>query len=162
MAQTKKAAILQSWDEVNEHLREMGEIDLRIEEINADLTRRTNELKADAEEQAQPLIARRKRLEGEIQEFVAAHRDELQGKSRQLNFGRTGFRRATSIVLRNVNRMIELLKERHMHDCIIVKESVNRTALERYSDETLKAVGATRRSKENFFIEIDREKIQAN
>lgn len=151
---------LRSWEEVNEHLRAIGEIELEVEAINAELTRRVNELKAQADEQAQPLLARKKRLEGEVEEFVRARVGELSGKSRQLTFGKVGFRTVSSLVLRNVNRMIEALKARGMLECISLKETVNKTALERYSDETLQAVGARRVSKEQFYIEVDRERIQ--
>lgn len=153
---------LRSWEEVNEHLRAIGEIELEVEAINAELTRRVNELKAQADEQAQPLLARKKRLEGEVEEFVGAHVEELSGKSRQLTFGKVGFRTVSSLVLRNVNRMIEMLKARGMLDCISLKETVNKTALERYSDETLQAVGARRVSREQFYIEVDRERVRSH
>lgn len=162
MALTKAKKLttnLQTWEEVDDHLREIGELDLEIQGVEARLTRDINQLKADADEEVQPVLARRERLEREIQEFASARKDELDGKTKKLGFGNVGFRQSTKVVLRKVDEMIDTLKRMNLYHCIITKEQVNRDALRQLPDETLKAVGAKRQIKDEFWYEVDREKL---
>lgn len=62
-----------------------------LTELGLDMSRRIDAVKADYTKSAEPLQKRIKQLEGEIQEYVEAHRSDMAGKSRQLTFGRVGF-----------------------------------------------------------------------
>uniref|UniRef100_UPI003D08A498 host-nuclease inhibitor Gam family protein n=1 Tax=Caloranaerobacter sp. DY30410 TaxID=3238305 RepID=UPI003D08A498 len=84
----------------------------------------------------------------------------LNGKTKVLNFGRTGFRKSTKIVLRKVENVIKNLKALNMLDCIKVKESVNKEVLKKYSDEEIARVGAIKKVEDVFWYEVDREQLQ--
>lgn len=151
---------LRSWDDVNLNLKEIGECELAIEAIEADMNAKIHDLKLDAEMKARPYQDRIKKLAAEIKEFAEANRDDLKGKTKQLNFGPVGFRRSTKILLKNVKATIKALKARGMTDCIIVKESVSKDNLKSYPDDVIAAVGAVKKVEDVFWYEVDREKIR--
>lgn len=151
--------ILQSWDDVDGAIREYGELTLQIEELEAEYTRRINQLKEELDSRAAPLVQHRERLAKDVEQFVRHHWDELDGRSRTLTFGEVGLRRATSIVIRKVADTLALLKERGLKHCINVKESPNRDVMAQLTDDELKAVGARRKVEDVFWFEWSREKI---
>lgn len=151
---------LRSWDDVNLNLKEIGECELAIEQIEADMNAKIQDLKLDAELRAKQHQDRIKRLAQEIKEFVEANRDDLKGKTRTLNFGACGFRRSTKIILKNVQAVIKALKARGMTDCIIVKETVAKDNLKDYPDDVIAAVGASKKVEDVFWYEVNREKLQ--
>ena len=65
------------------------------------MSRRIDAVKAEYTKSAEPLQKRVKQLETDVQEYVEAHREDMAGKSRQLTFGRVGFRQSTRLILAN-------------------------------------------------------------
>jgi len=139
--------VLKSWDEVDLHFKEIGECEMAIERIEAEMNEKIQDIKLEAEIAAKPLKERIEKLGREVKEFVELNRGEIKGKTKVLNFGRTGFRQSTKIIVRSVQAVINALKARRMDDCIIVKESVNKDRLREYPDEVIAAVGAAKRSR---------------
>lgn len=164
MAKRVKTSVdeLKSWDEVDRALREIGECEIAIETLEADMNREINDAKAKAEKVAKPLKTAITVLEAQIKLFVEDNKNGLEGKSRDLNFGTVGFRRSTSISYSTAKtaEVLEALKERGMTDCIIVKESVNKDALKLHTDKEIEQVGAKRKIVDNFYYDTDREKIR--
>lgn len=151
---------LKSWDDVNLSLKEIAECELAIESIEADMNNKISDLKLEKEMEAKPHQERIDKLAREIKEYVETNRDELKGKTRVLNFGKTGFRQSTSIIVRGVQGVLKTLKAKGMTDCIIVKESVNKDRLREYPDEVIASVGATKKVTDTFWYEADREKLR--
>ena len=58
-----KVIVYHNWDEVNQALRELGEIDRSVTRIEADMNRKINEIKADAERDAASHLDRKAKLE---------------------------------------------------------------------------------------------------
>jgi phage host-nuclease inhibitor protein Gam len=145
---------LKSWAEVDDTLREIGRIDLEIESMEAEYNRKITDLKEELANQAQPL---QERL---VKEFAETHKDGLDGKkSRELNFGRIGFRQSTKVILRNVKAIIAALKARGMTDCIVIKEEVSKDTLKKYDPATVEAVGAKIKTEDVFWYEVNRDKL---
>lgn len=152
---------LANWAEVDDTLREIGRIDLEIEAMEAEYNRKITDLKQELAARALPLQERKAFLERLVKEFVETHREGLDGKkSRELNFGRVGFRQSTRLILRNVEAVIAALKARGMTDCIVVKEDVSREALKRYDPATIEAVGAKLKTDDVFWYEINRDRLR--
>lgn len=151
---------LRSWDEVDQALREIGLIDLDVEAMEAEFNRQVADLKSALEERAKPLLERKDYLGRLIKEFTEDRRAELKGKTKELNFGKLGFRQTTQIVLRNVKAILSALKARGMDDCIIVKEQVSKEALRGYDDQVLASLGVQRKVEDVFWYEPDRERLR--
>lgn len=151
---------LKSWTEVDDVLREIGRIDLEIESMEAEYNRKITDLKEELANQAQPLQERKAFLERLVKEFAETHKDGLDGKkSRELNFGRIGFRQSTKVILRNVKAIIAALKARGMTDCIVIKEEVSKDTLKKYDPATVEAVGAKIKTEDVFWYEVNRDKL---
>jgi phage host-nuclease inhibitor protein Gam len=152
---------LKCWDDVNLNMKEIGECQMEIERIEADMNAKISDIKLEAEMEAKPHKERIKKLEIQIKEFVEMNKSELDGKSKVLNFGKTGFRKSTKIVTRGVAKIIKNLKAFGMNDCIKIKESINKEVLKKYSDEEIAKVGATKKVQDVFWYEVDKEKLKA-
>lgn len=151
---------LKNWTEVDDTLREIGRIDMEIESMEAEYNRKITDLKEELANQAQPLQERKAFLERLVKEFAESHKDALDGKkSRELNFGRVGFRQSTKVILRNVKAIIAALRARGMTDCIVIKEEVSKDTLKKYDPATVEALGAKIKTEDVFWYEVNRDKL---
>ena len=162
MARKKQKPILENWDQVNESLKEIGEINRKVQAIEADMNETINMVKANAEDKSKSLLFRRKELESNVQKFTEYHTDQFKdAKTKSFNYGEVGFRKATSIITRNVKAIIEALKQNKMDDCIKRTESIDKEELAKYDDKSIEKVGARRKVEEKFFYKIDEERVEA-
>lgn len=90
--------VLRDWAAVDAALRDLKECQYALTELGVELDRRIDGLKDDYTKNAQPLQNRIKRLEGDIKDYVDAHRAELCGKSRVLTFGKVGYRTSSRLI----------------------------------------------------------------
>jgi phage host-nuclease inhibitor protein Gam len=164
MARTriKDELALKSWDDVDITLKEIAECELEIENITTEMNQKIHDIKLEAEMKAKPLQDRIERLGLDIKAFVEENKAELNGKTKQLNFGKTGFRLSTKLVLKKVETVLENLKRFKMEDCITVKESINKDVLKKYPEADIIKVGGTLKKEDVFWYETEREKLQAN
>ena len=81
-----------------------------------------------------------------------------------LTFGEVGFRLSTSVSLPKAKEkladIIRRLKARQMTDCIITEEKVSKEALKKYGEDTVNAVGATWKQKDELGYEVNLEKLE--
>jgi phage host-nuclease inhibitor protein Gam len=152
--------VLKSWEDVDLHLKEVGEIDIAVTELETEMNKQISDIKFSNEYAAQPLLERRKRLGMEIKAFVDEHKGEITGKTKVLNFGSTGFRKSTKLIIQKVKDVIIMLKAKGMESCVKKKESINREVLGTYTDEVLESVGVTRKKGDEFWFEPKYEKIK--
>ncbi|SKC68510.1 host-nuclease inhibitor Gam family protein [Maledivibacter halophilus] len=153
--------VLKSWDDVNLNLKEIAECEIEIEKIQGEMNRRISDVKLEAEMDAKPYKESIKTLEKQVKNFVESNRADLKGKTKFLNFGKTGFRKSTKIVLRKVDNIIRNLKSFGMVDCIKIKESVNKDVLKKYTDADIAKIGASKKVEDVFWYEVDKEKLKA-
>ena len=155
---------LQTWEDVDHALREIGLIDLDLEAQAAEYNRQVAELKLGLEMEAKALQDRKALLELQVKEFTEAHRDGLgedgEAKSRELNFGKLGFRQSSKIIVRNVKAVIAALRAKKMLDCIRVKEEVSKEDLRKYDDKVLGEVGVVRKVEDTFWYEVKRDELR--
>ena len=147
---------LKSWDEVNAALKLIRDNEIELELIEADMGKKI----ADIKEQAVPYRDDIKKLELQGKEVVTLNKAELKGKSREMDFGKVGFRMSTKLMLpKKVEKVIKTLKKYGMGDCITVKESVNKDILKTYDEKTILSVGGTLKKEDTFWYETNREEL---
>lgn len=159
------APVLKSWEDVDGALREIAENEIALSDIDGDMNKQINGIKAIAAKEAKPHQDRIDKLAGDIKEFVTDHRAELGNKKTMaLNFGECGFRQSTTIALpkakEKLDDIIRRLKTRKMADCVIATEKVDKDALRKYGEYTVNAVGASWKQKDVFWYEAAREKLE--
>ncbi len=121
--------------------------------------------KAEAAEQCKAHIERKAHIEAQIAGFADGHRDELgDKKSKALYFGVIGYRKSSKIILPRAGaklaEIIIRLRARGMHDCIVTKpESIDKDALKKYSEQEIADVGARLDTKDAFWYEVDKTKV---
>ena len=164
MARTKikDELVLKSWDDVDITMKEIAECELEIEKITTDMNQKIHDIKLESDMKAKQFQERIERLGIYVKDFVEDNKAELDGKTKQLNFGKTGFRLSTKLVLKKVDQVLENLKKLKMDDCIIVKESVNKDVLKKCPEADIIKVGGTLKKEDIFWYETEREKLQAS
>lgn len=128
--------------------------------MEADMNGKLADIKEAAEEEANPCRDLIKKYELLIKEFTAANKLELNGKSKEMVFGKVGFRLSTKIILpKAIEPVIEALKRNRMLDCIATKETVSKDILRTYSPETILLVGGSVKAEDTFWYETNREEL---
>ena len=94
----KSEPAIKSWQEVDGALRQIGECQNLIDESEIEMNRRITNIKTETELMTRPMRDKVRSLERDIKAFVDDHRPELGGKTRQLTFGRTGYRLSSKVM----------------------------------------------------------------
>lgn len=161
----KEEPNFKSWEDVDAALKEIAEKEIALEEIEGDMNKQINGIKKSAGLEAKPLQDRIDKLGKDIKEFVTENKEDLDGKTKVLNFGKTGFRLSTTCSLPTakdkLEKIINKLRKRKMDDCIIVKESVNKDVLKKYDEDVIVEIGGTLKKTDTFWYETEREKIRS-
>lgn len=157
----KDEHVLKSWEDVDLTLKEIAEYEMDIEKVQTDMNQKIHDVKLEAEMKAKPLQDKIEILGLYIKDFVEENKVELDGKTRALNFGKTGFRLSTKLVIKKADAVLETLKKFKMEDCISTKETINKDALKKYSENDIIKVGASLKKEDVFWYETEREKLQA-
>ena len=130
-----------------------------VEEADATLA----EIAARCEPLKKDIVAR----EQALVQFALARREELfkNRKSRELTFGTIGFRVSSS--LRTIKKMtwervLGVLKERGMTNCIRIKEEVDKEALRTLGPNTLADVGCKLTQEDAFFYELNEAELEGS
>ncbi len=148
-------------------LAEMAALDRKIGVIEAAMQESIDLAKAQASQQANPLIARRKELADAVAVYAKLNRQELFAKAKSLDmgFGIIGFRASTRIAqIRGVTAemTLEKLRQYNLADGIRIKEEINKDAALGWPDERLELVGLKRQTLDTFYIEIKKDAVPDN
>jgi len=152
---------LNSWDEVDATLREIGEVGRDIGLLESAQNEEIDRVKKETKEAAAPLMDRKSALELSLKEFCEANRGEFaKAKTRVLTFGSVGFRLSTKVMIKRVADTLQALKDLNLRSCIRIKEELDKEAMKNLSTETLAEVGASLKTENAFGYEIDLEKLK--
>ncbi len=164
MARTKiKETFLKDWDGVDLTLKEIAEHKQAILRLEADMNERIDEIKLAESIESAPHQEAIKVLGARLKEFTTEHKFELKDKrTRELTFGRLGFRQSTKIVISNAADTIQKLLKLNMDDCVTVKQSINKDNLKKYNSATLSKVGASFSTSDTFWYETKQERLDAD
>jgi len=92
-AKVSPEPVLCDWDEADDALREIGQIDREVAIAEARMNKKIEAVKAEADEATQASRARKARLAKDLGEFSAANRADFgAAKTRQLTFGEVSYR----------------------------------------------------------------------
>lgn len=150
--------MLESWEEVDGHLEHLCEVERQIAELESQAGEQVDRIKRDLAERTEPLLATKKKLEMEVEQYLVANKGEFaKARSKELNFGVVGFRLSSKIVYAakaKVGTVLELLKAAGLKSCIIAKEQPDKKALAKLDDETLGKVACKRVTEDTPWIEL--------
>jgi len=161
---TESAFELKTWEEVDTALREIAECEISLNEVDGNMNIAINDAKEIAAKLAKPMQTRIKTLQVLVKAFVETNKADISGKTKVLNFGKVGFRQTSrvSVPTKQIDAIIENLRKHGMGDCIVTKETINKEVLEKYPDNEIIKVGASRKIDDKFWMETDKTKIGRN
>lgn len=152
----KQSAPVNNWQEADETIRSVGELQDEICQAQASAKARINAIKealADEVKDRQALIDYYTRG---LEQFAAEHSDEFRpAKSKQLNYGKLGWRKSTKVRIKKTTLELakKILPARLRKKLIKVKETVSKDAVRELTEEQASAIEARVEEKDVFFVE---------
>lgn len=125
-------------------------------ELNAELDKVKNRFKS----KAAALEGNHEALKLLIQAYVDEHKTELVSddkRSFELPAAVIGYRRSTELVYSNSQSkaIIAALEKMGKHDCVAVKKSIDKSALEGWDTNALETIGVRREEKDTLYITVN-------
>jgi len=156
--------IMQNWDDVDAALRELAELEVKVQGIEGEMTEKINAVKEKAKRDSAPLTERIKYITKQIEHFAAAHKEEFAKKrSKELTFGKVAFRLVSSVPVprdkAKVEALLKALKAYGHSECITYVEKPDRDRLAELDDATLAKLGLSKKVQDKFRIEPYIEKV---
>ena len=148
-----KETTLKNWDDVNQALKDLGELTMTRRMLENSLTDEITKVKEAHAAEAKPVTDKIKLIEKDIELFVTDHKDEFAKKrSKEFPFGSISYRVSKSIKVLSVATCIKALKAMGMHDYINVKETPNKDMLLTLKETDLAKVACQPQFKDNLTI----------
>ena len=152
---------LQSWDDVDVCLKEIGAANREITLLETAQNEAIDKIRSYTKETAQPFQDKKSGLELAIKEYCEANRAEfVKVKTKELTFGSVGFRSATSIAIKRVAETLQALKDYGYNLCIRIKEEPDKESMKALTDEQLAEVGAARKTTNAFGYDVRLEELR--
>ena len=157
---TSNSMTIKSLEEADFILKEMCELESRIEEIDNEANEQIAILKQTAAKEGKPLRDRYKSCVKAMEVFARYFRGEFFKEKKSLTrmFGTFGFRKAPDSIS-VTKETADLLAKHGLDSYVRTKIEPDKEAMLSLDDETLAAVGAARKQKEDFFVETKREQV---
>lgn len=164
MARTKpkKEPVLQGWDDVDAVLCRIRKAEHKIAKEQLALNKLKDEATEKSAEAVKPFQDEIKELGLQIKEFVTANRDALDGKTKKLNFGSTGFRLSTKLMIPRGKEpdVIAALVAMGLDDCVKITETVRKDILRQKPQEVILEAGAYLKPTDEFWYETTQDELQ--
>ena len=162
MPPKRKESELKTWEEVDNAMKELGELQIKKEKLEGEQTLKINQIKDETLQKAAGLDERISKLKKEIERFAEEHRaDFSQKRSKNLNFGKIFFRYTESISAKCIATAISALKALNLDSFIRVKEELDKDQLKTLDAKTLARCGITLKQVDKITIEPDYVKLAA-
>ncbi|MBI1291831.1 hypothetical protein GC173_11395 [bacterium] len=149
------------WNEADEALRRIGEIDRAEKASELAMNRQIETAREVHREKTAAMVAERKVLEKDLKQFAESRRADLEGKqSKELHHGTVSFRRASKLIVHNEANSITAVKRvfpEQVAAVVAVKESLRKEVIEKWASSDLAAIGVTTDEKETFGYETKYE-----
>ena len=162
----KAESIYKSWEEVNAALKELGELNIKKQKLEGELTIKINEIKEKTLEKAGILKTQISEIEKNIERFAMQNKSEfLKTRNKKLTFGTVSFRLVKSVVCNCKDEAIKALKALNLDFCIRSKEELDKDEclkLAESEEKTLLKAGITIKSEDKVKIDPDYVKLAAN
>ncbi|MDR2018545.1 MAG: host-nuclease inhibitor Gam family protein [Syntrophobacterales bacterium] len=160
---TKKQLIgdCADWQEVDQALRRMGEIDISLSKLEGEMTLRVNEIKADYDIKAEGLIAERNNLEGNITLYAESHKDEFtKVRSKDLTFGVVAYRVVHKVVIKSKKATVAALEALGLDGYLRISKEPDKETMKLLDAGTLAKVGARVKTDDKISVEPNIESIR--
>ena len=147
-------------DDIDNILREIGELEIEIENKNNAVDLEIKAMKEKTLEGMKPMMERIKVLADSIFAYTELNKTTIfdsDKKSYELNFGKIGYRKSTKTSI--TRDTLKLLKDNGFEDGIRYKPEVNKEKLGEWDDAKLAVVKAKKIVEDTFFYETEHEKI---
>ncbi|MDR0501868.1 MAG: host-nuclease inhibitor Gam family protein [Treponema sp.] len=161
MARTKSNEFtIKSLEEADWILKEMCELESKIEAIDNEADEEIARIKKTASEEGKPLRDRYKSCVKAMEAYARYARGEIFDGKKSLTraFGTFGFRKAPDSIS-VTKETAGLLQKCGLEQYVRTKIEPDKEAMLSLDDETLATVGAARKQKEDFFVETKREQV---
>jgi phage host-nuclease inhibitor protein Gam len=156
-----KIIYLASWEEVDQKLRRIGEIDIALEKIEGSMTLQINEIREKYEREIETYKTDRQALDEAITVFAEERKEEFSKvRSKDMTFGSVAYRVVRSIYIRSKEATVAALHALKLDQCIRVIEEPDKEAMVDLEDNILAKVGAKRKVEDKFRIEPNIERIK--
>ncbi len=161
MARQKVIAepVYRSWEEVDQALREIEEIDGRVSVQEAEVNEQIAAWREHLATATADDLSRKARLEKDLKEFAEHHKAEFEKtRSRKLNHGVVGFRRSAELATLAKTtwaQVVALLEKAGLTNFLNTKTTVNKEAVKAAGlpDSTLGLYGMKLEDKDTFYYE---------
>lgn len=150
---------LESLENVNLALRDIGLKEKELDAIDSKAAKEIAEIKTRAAKDGEELRKKIAETAAKIQAYAEYNKAELfkDKKSVDLSFGKIGYRQSTKISVKKTT--LELLKKLGFKSCVRIKEECDKDAMGNLSDDDLKSVDAARKVSNDFFCEANMEEV---
>jgi len=149
--------VILNWSQADQIMLRIGTLQSDIQAEEAQATAKIEKIKAELAIEVESLQDAVTYYTESVQAFAVAHREEFgKAQSRKLNHGTVGWRKSVAISVKKTT--LGLLKTvfcKKAPQYIHVKETPDKEAMAKLTDEQLATVGARRKRKEVFFVEPD-------
>ena len=152
--------VLKNLDDADKTLQKLCEIESQLETIDNTADEEMAAIKERAATEGKLLREQHKEYIAALEAYAAYYREELfrDRKSLERPFGTFGYRKAPDSI-HVCKETADLLKQHGLDEYIRVKIEPDKEAMLSLSEDTLTLVRASRRSKEDFFVEPKREQV---
>lgn len=150
---------LESLDDVNLALRDIGLKEKELDAIDSKAAKEIAEIKTRAAKDGEELRKEIAETAAKIQAYAEYNKADLfkDKKSVDLSFGKIGYRQSTKISVKKTT--LELLKKFGFKSCVRIKEECDKDAMSNLTDDDLKSVDAARKVSNDFFCEANMEEV---
>jgi len=151
---------LASWEEVNNGLKRLGELEISKRELENKKTELISQITAKFDADAAPLLLEMEQINGSILGFAEAHKDEfVKDRTKELSHGTISMRVSTAVKVISKAICLKALKGLGMLDFILVKEEPNKEMLKTLDDIQLAKVACEKKVVDNITITPKIEEI---
>ena len=138
----KKESIYNSWNEVDNGMKKMGELQIEKTKLECELNLKINKLKEDCSALCTNISAEIKSIEKEISRFCEEHKDVfLNKRSKKLNFGTIAYRVSEKVKVSCVSAAIKTLKALNFDFCLRIKEEIDKDEVKKLDANILTKAG---------------------
>lgn len=134
---------LQTWDDADRALRELGEAQIKISRIKGEADLAINKIEAERNRRkagAEEIVKSRTK---DIEAFCFQNKHEFTKiRTRKLTFGSLSFSVSNNVEYENEDTTIEALESMGFTDCVKVTKNVIKSALKKLDINKLSRVGA--------------------
>lgn len=157
----KKEVILKNWDQVDEGLRRLGEIEIELGKIEGELTIKVNKAKEDADIFARGLKKEKKSLEVGISDFCDENKNAfLKKRSRDLTYGIVAYKTTKKIIIRSNKACVAAMEALKMEKYLRIEKKPDKELMLELDDGILAKIGASKKIEDRIRIEPAIEKIK--